>query len=66
LVTAYGGQIIEENFAADVTVTARFGVEHFPAFQQALQELARGAWGAEIIETAEAIVPSGSFGDRRH
>ncbi|MFO7623012.1 MAG: YigZ family protein [Anaerolineales bacterium] len=63
LVTAHGGQIIEENFTADVTVTARFEVEHFPAFQQALQELARGAWGAEIIETAEAIVPSRSSGD---
>jgi uncharacterized YigZ family protein len=63
LVAVHGGQIVDENFAADVTMTARFRVEQFPAFQQALQELARGAWGAEIIETAEAIVPSGSFGD---
>jgi len=62
LVEAHAGQILDESFAADVTVTARFAVEGFPAFERALQELSRGAWGAEIIETGEAIVPCGSFG----
>jgi uncharacterized YigZ family protein len=61
LVGAHGGVILDESFAVDVTVTARFAVEQFPAFEQAIQELSRGAWGAEIIETAEAIVLSGSF-----
>jgi hypothetical protein len=46
-----------------VTMTARFGVTHFPDFEAAIQELARGEWGAEIIETGEAIVPPGSFGN---
>jgi uncharacterized YigZ family protein len=63
LVDTHGGQILDESFTTDVTVTARFAVEQFPAFEQALQELSRGAWGAEIIETGEAIVPSGSFRD---
>jgi uncharacterized YigZ family protein len=62
LVGAHGGVIINESFAVDVTVSARFGVEQYPAFEQALRELSRGAWGAEIIETGEAIVPIGSIG----
>lgn len=63
LVAAHGGQILDESFTAEVTVTARFAVEQFPAFEQALQTLSRGAWGAEIIKSEEAIVPCGSFRD---
>lgn len=61
LVAAHGGQILDESFAAEVTVTARFAVEQFPVFEGTLQELSRGAWGAEIIETIDAIVPIGSL-----
>ena len=61
LVEAHAGQILDESFAADVTVTARFAVDSFPAFERALLELSHGAWRAEIIETGEAIVPVGSF-----
>jgi uncharacterized YigZ family protein len=61
LVAAHGGQILDETFAADVTVTARFAVQQYPAFEQAIQELARGAWTAEIIETMDAIIPIGSL-----
>jgi uncharacterized YigZ family protein len=61
LVGAHGGQILDESFAANVTVTARFAVEQFPVFEGALQELSRGAWGAEIIETIDAILPIGSL-----
>jgi uncharacterized YigZ family protein len=50
------GQILEEDFAADVTVTARFAIEHLPAFQAALQELSNGQLEAEIIETDEATI----------
>jgi len=38
-------------------VVARFPVEHFSAFQAALQELSAGVVQAEIVETVEAIVP---------
>jgi uncharacterized YigZ family protein len=62
LVLAHSGEVIDESFGVDVTVTARFGVAQFPGFEASIQELSRGAWGAEIIETREAIVPTGSFG----
>jgi uncharacterized YigZ family protein len=63
LVSEHKGEVIDESFGVDVTMTARFGVTHFPDFEAAIQELARGEWGAEIIETGEAIVPPGSFGN---
>jgi uncharacterized YigZ family protein len=50
------GQILDEDFAADVTVTARFAVEHLPAFQAALQELSNGQLEAEIIESDETTI----------
>jgi uncharacterized YigZ family protein len=59
---AHHGQILDEDFAGDVTVTARFAVEHFPAFQTALQELSNGQLGAEVVETDKAtIMPIGAL-----
>jgi len=57
LVIAHAGQILDEEFAADVTLTARFPVEKFPLFQEALRELSNGAVQAEIIETGEVLMP---------
>jgi uncharacterized YigZ family protein len=57
LVEAQRGQILDESFAADVTLTARFPQDRFPDFQSALQELSAGQVQAEIIESGEAIVP---------
>jgi len=57
LIAAHGGAIIDEDFAADVTVTALFPVERFDEFQVGLQELSRGTSRAEIIETKDSIVP---------
>ncbi len=58
---AHHGQILDEDFAVDVTVTARFAVEHFPAFQVALQELSNGQLGAEVVQTDKAtIMPIGA------
>ncbi len=56
LVTAQRGQILDEEFAANVTLTARFPVEHFPTFQSILLELTNGAARAEIIETQEILL----------
>ncbi len=56
-----GGQILDEEFAADVTITARFAVERFPAFQAALQELSAGQIEALVMETnPETIMPLSS------
>lgn len=56
LVEMHNGRILDETFAADVTVTIQFAVEAFPAFQDGLRELSRGALAAEIIETNEDTI----------
>jgi len=62
LVAAHNGNVLDEEFAADVTVTAQFTVEHFAAFQDALRELSHGALAAEIVETNEnTIMPLGTL-----
>ena len=62
LVAASYGQILDEDFGADVTLTARFIVQYLPGFQDALRELTRGTVQAEIIETnPETILPLDAF-----
>ena len=62
LIEGHNGRILDEEFAADVTVTAQFTVEGLPAFQDALRELSHGTLAAEIMETNEAtIMPTGTF-----
>lgn len=55
-IEAYAGQILDEEFAADVTVTARFPSERMPAFQSALQEMSNGTLEAEIVASDEATI----------
>lgn len=62
LVGEHNGRILDETFAADVTVAARFTTAAFPGFQAALQELSAGQIAAEIVETnEETIMPVGNF-----
>ena len=56
LVAAHGGEVLDEAFAAEVTVTARFPTARFEAFQSGLQELSAGKLSAEIVETDEATI----------
>ena len=56
LVTRRGGEILGEDFAGDITMTLRFPVDIFDAFQQDVRELSRGQLRAEVIETREMIV----------
>ena len=64
LIAAHNGRSLDEEFAADITVTAQFTVEKFPEFQEALREMTHGTLEAEIIETdEETIMPIGSFLD---
>ena len=56
LIAAHNGRTDDEDFAADVTITARFAVPDFPPFQEALQEASHGSLAAEIIETADVIM----------
>ena len=57
LVAAQAGTIVDETFAADVTLTARVNVERFSEFQSALSELTRGQVQAEIISTENMLMP---------
>jgi uncharacterized YigZ family protein len=59
LVTRHHGEITDEEFAADVTMTLRFPTDDFSAFQNALQELSAGSLHGEIIETGETLVRVG-------
>ena len=62
LVEAWNGRILDEQFAADITMTMQFTVAKFPGFQDALRELSHGSLAAEIIETNEdTIMPLGTF-----
>jgi uncharacterized YigZ family protein len=60
LVVNSAGTVLDEEFAGDVTVTARLRVEHLAAFQAALSDLTRGSVKAEIIETKEILMPLSS------
>jgi uncharacterized YigZ family protein len=55
LVTRQGGEILGEDFAADITVTLQFPVDAFETFQNELRELSAGKLKAEVIESKEAI-----------
>ncbi|MBN1487043.1 MAG: YigZ family protein [Anaerolineae bacterium] len=56
LVAAHDGIILDEDFAADVTVTARFTAEYLPEFQAAIRELSSGTLEAEIVASNEATI----------
>jgi uncharacterized YigZ family protein len=56
LVVAHNGQVLDETFAVDVMVTARFAVEHVAGFQAALLELSNGLLQAEVVDTDEATI----------
>ena len=50
------GEVMDEDFAGDVTMTLQFPVEAFNGFQKELQELSAGKLQAEVIETKETIM----------
>jgi uncharacterized YigZ family protein len=58
LVEKHQGQVVDEDFGVDVTLTVRVTVDGYPAFQDALRELSGGSVYAEIVETdSETIMP---------
>jgi uncharacterized YigZ family protein len=58
LVARHRGEILAEEFAAEVTVEARFPTERLAAFQAALCELSGGKLEAKVTGSEEAtIVP---------
>lgn len=62
LLAAHNGRILDETFAADVTITALFVADQFPPFQEALRELSHGMLAAEIVASNKVtIMPRGSL-----
>lgn len=57
LVDEHHGQVLDEHFAAEVTLAARFAVDDFGPFQQALSEHSSGRIQAEIVETGTILMP---------
>lgn len=55
LVAGQHGEILDEEFAADITMTLQLPFESFDAFQNNLRELSAGKLKAEIIESKESI-----------
>jgi uncharacterized YigZ family protein len=55
LVKRRGGEIVSEDFAADITLTLQFPAAAFDGFQAELQELSAGKYRAEVIETNQVI-----------
>jgi uncharacterized YigZ family protein len=56
LVGEHEGEILDEEFGADVTLTLRFPVQSLPPFQEALQELSAGSLRGEIIESENVLI----------
>jgi uncharacterized YigZ family protein len=60
LVTRQHGEVLGEDFAADITMTLQFPIDSFDAFQNELREISAGKLKAEVIESKETIVPVAS------
>jgi uncharacterized YigZ family protein len=56
LVAELGGEILDEEFTAEVTLIVRIAVADFPALGPPLQELSNGAVAPLILETNEATI----------
>lgn len=56
LTTHQHGEVLGEDFAADITMTLQLPVDKFDAFQAGLRELSAGKLQAEVIETKELMV----------
>ncbi|MFO7536512.1 MAG: YigZ family protein [Chloroflexota bacterium] len=58
LMVGENGRILDEDFAADVTLTVQFTQAGFPTFQEKLRELSHGQLQAEIVTSDdETIMP---------
>jgi len=56
LVTRQGGEVLEEDYATDITLTIRCPTDSFDAIQNELRELSGGKLKAEVIESTETVV----------
>lgn len=57
LIAAHHGEVLDQDFGAEVTLTVRFPSQRFSAFQEALSHVSHGSLSAEVITAETAIVP---------
>lgn len=57
LTAQHGGTVLDEAFAAEITLTLRLPVETFPAFHAALREASAGQLEPLIVETRVVRLP---------
>jgi len=57
LVQVHEGQILDEEFGADVNMTAQFPVENLDAFENDVAELTSGMVHVDVSETGEIHLP---------
>ena len=57
LVAAHGGRLLDEDFAAEVTVTAKFPLERLADFQAALSQASDGRLEALLVGEGMELVP---------
>jgi uncharacterized YigZ family protein len=57
LVASHSGTVLDEEFTAEVTLTARLRVQKLPVFQASLSDLTKGKVQAEVIESKEILMP---------
>lgn len=57
MVTRQRGEVLDEDYAADITMTLQFPVDAFDTFQNELRDTSAGKLKAEVIESKETIVP---------
>ena len=62
LCTAHHGQVLDEEFGAQVVSTLRFALEHLQPFEQELAQLTNGKVQAQEMERGEVIMPLGGEG----
>jgi uncharacterized YigZ family protein len=55
LVSRQRGEVLDEDFAGDITMTLEFPVDSLDGFQNELRELSAGKLKAEVIETKETV-----------
>jgi uncharacterized YigZ family protein len=56
LVGQHQGRVLDETFAAEVTMMVQLSQDRFPAFQNALREISAGKIEAEVVESNEATI----------
>jgi uncharacterized YigZ family protein len=57
LVATHAGRLLDENFASDVTVSMRFPVESYPAFEAALRQASNDTFQPLVVSEEEELTP---------